>query len=199
MLSCRPRSAHRSISKPGQQACSNTTSASRISPPPSHRAASARSYRARSPHLGEGPLILDSKNPQGEALLTSGKTTGRHHHVQPTLNVHRAASATTANRTASRVKVDKCLSPCDRRRTHRMARVRDLNQEGHHSMVDCHLRRGECTAMCNSPLFCVQLEDTFFCAFLSSAGHFWGYLRMYGMYNSSLLLLAERDVDGSMA
>lgn len=130
-LSCRLRSAHRSILKPGQPACSNTTSANHISPQPYHRAAFVRSCKTKIPHPGEGLQISDSKNHlQGEALLMLGKTTGQRHHDQPTRNARRAASVTIANRTASRVKAVKCLSLCDQRHKHRTDQIRDPNREG---------------------------------------------------------------------
>lgn len=171
MHSYRPRNALQSISKLGRQACSNTTSASHISPPPYRPAASARSCRTKSPRRGEDPRTSDSKGrPRGEAPLMSDKITGQRHHGQPILSAHRAASAITANQTASRVRAARCPFPCDLRHKHRMGQIRGRSQEGHLSTVDCRLRRGECTAMCNSPPFYLCLEDTFFHAYLSMLG-----------------------------
>ena len=188
MHSSKPRSAHRSTLKHGRQACSNTTSANHTSRLPCRRATSARSCRTRSPHQGEDLRTSDSKNlRRGEALLMSDMTTVQRLHVQRTPNVQRAVSAITASRTASQVKAAKCPSPCDQHHRHRTGRIRDPIQEDRRSMVDCHMRRGECTAMCNSSS-CTRsiIQRHLFCACLSSAGHFWGYLRMYGMYTSNL-------------
>lgn len=155
-LSSKPRSAHQSTSKHGRQACSNTISANHTSLPPCRQATFARSYRTRSLHQGEDPPTSGSRNPRrGEVLQMSGKTMAQRLHVRHTLREPPAASAITASRTASQVKVVRCLFPCDLPHQRRMDRIRDPNREGRRLTGDCHLRRGECIATCSSQYSCV--------------------------------------------
>lgn len=104
----------------------------------------------------------------------SGKIMVQRLHAQHTLNAHQAALATTASRTASRVKVRRCLFPCDLRHQHRTAQIRDPNREGRRSTVDCLLLHGGCTATCNSRFYFAEGSmDTFSYAYLKNARHFW--------------------------
>lgn len=145
--------------KHGRQACSNTTSASHIWLRRYPLATSARSCRIRSLHQGEGLRTSGTKSLRREEdLLMSGKT-APHRRAQRTLSVHLAASATTASQTASRVRVVKCPYLCDLRHQHRTAQIRGPSREGRRSTVDYPLRRGGCTATCNSQLFFVRVEN----------------------------------------
>jgi hypothetical protein len=146
----KPRNAHRSTLKHGRQACSNTISANHILPPPCHQATSARSYRIRRLHHEEALPTSDTKNLLREEVPLMSETMGRRLHGQHTLPEHRAALATIASRTASRVRADNCLFLCDPRHRHRTDQIPDLSREGRRSTVDCRLRRGGCTVTCSS-------------------------------------------------
>lgn len=200
-LSSKPRSARRSISKHGRRACSNTTSANHISPHLCHPVTFARSCRTRNPCHGEDLLTSGTRSlRRGEALPMSGTIMDQHHHDQPTLSAHRAASANTASQTVSQARTVKCLFPCDLRHRHRTVRTRDLNRGGRRLMVGFRLRPGECTAMCSRLSCCaiLSLHNLFFCTCLSSAGHFWSYSRMCGMSHFEFNIwrneLAEADI-----
>lgn len=157
-LSSKPQNVHPSISKHGRRACSNTTNASHTLPPQCHRATSARGYRTRTLPQGGDPPTSDIKNRHREEVQLMSETMGKRLHGQHTRCEHRAASATTASRTASRVRADKCLSPCDLRHQHRMVQIRDRNREGRLSTVDCRRHQGGCTATCSSCI-CVPFDD----------------------------------------
>lgn len=177
----KPRSAHRSILKHGRQACSNTTNESHISPLPYLPATSARSCRTRSLHQGEDLRTSGSKSlRRGEALLMSGKTTVLRLHVQHILNAHRAASAITASRTASRVKAVRCPFPCGLRHQHPTAQIRDLSREGRRSTVVCLPHHGECTATCNSQCFFVRMDYSKTPSFT----HVWIVLGIFGVVHA---------------
>jgi hypothetical protein len=136
-----------------------------------------RSCRIRSLRQGGGLRTSGSKSlRQGEVLPMSGKTAPRPH-VQHTLNARRAASVITVSRTASQVRVVRCPCPCDLPHQPLTVQVQDRNQEDRRSTVDCLLRRGGCTATCNSQLFFVRVDYPRTSSFM----HIWIVLGISGV------------------